>query len=67
MRQKMINLCPTTYEMAKKMPNFSGWIRNKLLETFKKSESEQEKVLPAKCEHGWKAITCQQWGPCRER
>lgn len=32
MRHKMVNLCPTTYEMAQKMRNFSGWIRKKLLE-----------------------------------
>ena len=31
MRQKMINLCPTTYEIARKMPNFSEWVRRKLL------------------------------------
>ena len=32
MRQKMINLCPTTYDLAKRMPNFSGWVRRKILE-----------------------------------
>ena len=32
MRQKMINLCPTTYELARKMPNFSAWIRRKILD-----------------------------------
>lgn len=32
MRNKMITLCPTTYETAKKMPNFSSWVRMKLLE-----------------------------------
>jgi hypothetical protein len=32
MRQKMITLCPTTYELAKKMPNFSSWVRLKLME-----------------------------------
>ena len=32
MRQKMINLCPRTYDLAKKMPNFSGWVRRKILE-----------------------------------
>ena len=30
MRHKMINLCPTTWEMASKMRNFSGWIRKQL-------------------------------------
>jgi len=28
----MITLCPTTYELACKMPNFSHWVRTKLLE-----------------------------------
>ena len=27
MRHKMITLCPTTYEKASKIKNFSGWIR----------------------------------------
>jgi len=26
----MITLCPTTYEIAQKMPNFSAWVRNRL-------------------------------------
>jgi hypothetical protein len=30
MRNKMITLCPTTYEIAQKMPNFSGWVREKV-------------------------------------
>ena len=30
MRQKMITLCPTTWEMASKMKNFSAWIRLQL-------------------------------------
>ena len=28
----MITLCPTTYELAQKMPNFSSWVRLKLME-----------------------------------
>ena len=31
-RHKMVNLCPTSFEIASKMPNFSKWIRRKLLE-----------------------------------
>ena len=27
----MVTLCPTTYEVAQKMDNFSGWIRIQLL------------------------------------
>jgi hypothetical protein len=34
MRQKMINLCPTTFEQAAKMANFSEWVRMKLKEEF---------------------------------
>ena len=30
MRQKMITLCPTTWEHAAKMRNFSEWIREQL-------------------------------------
>ena len=32
-RHKMVNLCPTTFEIASKMPNFSKWVRQALLET----------------------------------
>ena len=32
MRHKMVSLCPTTYEKAQKIPNFSKWVRDKLLE-----------------------------------
>ena len=32
MRHKMVSLCPTTYEKAQKSPNFSKWVREKLLE-----------------------------------
>lgn len=27
----MITLCPTSYEIAKNMTNFSGWVRRQLL------------------------------------
>lgn len=30
MRQKLITLCPTTWELASKKPNFSAWIRDQL-------------------------------------
>ena len=32
MRHKMVSLCPTTYEKAQKIENFSKWVRSKLLE-----------------------------------
>lgn len=31
MRQKMITLCPTSYEIAQGMTNFSSWVRKQLL------------------------------------
>ena len=34
MRNKMITLCPTTYEYARKMPNFSSWVRMKVMEEY---------------------------------
>jgi hypothetical protein len=30
MRQKLITLCPVTWELASKKSNFSAWIRDKL-------------------------------------
>jgi len=36
MRQKLITLCPNTWELAMKKPNFSEWVREQLLkETMK--------------------------------
>jgi len=32
MRQKLITLCPNSFEIAQKKGNFSQWVRNKLLE-----------------------------------
>ena len=32
MRQKMITLCPNSFEIAQKKDNFSAWVRTKLLE-----------------------------------
>jgi len=32
MRQKLITLCPNSFELAQKKPNFSAWVRKKLLE-----------------------------------
>ena len=30
-RHKMVNLCPTTYEIASKMTNYSKWVRSELI------------------------------------
>lgn len=54
-RHKMVNLCPTTYEIAQKMPNFSSWVREKLLELNKiqsKPPSGYEYSCP-KCSSYW--------------
>tara|TARA_Y100001938_G_C7723990_1_gene251370 strand:+ start:85 stop:291 length:207 start_codon:yes stop_codon:yes gene_type:complete len=63
MRQKMINLCPTTYELAKKMPNFSAWIRRKILDMHDyvdvegyvpiKRRSKRPSILSAKPKNHW--------------
>ncbi len=41
-RHKMVNLCPTTFEIASKMPNFSKWVRAALLETDKRNSFRTE-------------------------
>ena len=64
MRQKLITLCPTSYELAKKKPNFSSWVRKKLLEGQAKSESDAQPQIKELCKHGWYAHICQVWGPC---
>ena len=38
MRQKLITLCPTTWELASKKPNFSAWIRDQLRSERNKQE-----------------------------
>jgi DNA-directed RNA polymerase subunit RPC12/RpoP len=40
MRQKLITLCPNSFELAQKKPNFSQWVRNKLLEEGGSIEKE---------------------------
>jgi len=46
MRQKMVNLCLTSYELAREMPNFSDWVRTKILEAHQK----KVKVNAIRCE-----------------
>jgi len=52
MRNKMITLCPTTYETAQKMPNFSSWVRLKLMEYKMTGISNKEAI-----ESGIKLVT----------
>ena len=49
MRHKTITLCPTTYEISRKIPNFSKWIRDKLLEYNKKAVSTTIKEKTMRC------------------
>jgi len=52
MRHKTITLCPTTYEIARKMDNFSGWIRQELMKkqaTQYKAKPEIEEKYQAYC------------------
>lgn len=40
MRQKLITLCPKTWDLAQKKPNFSGWIRDQLRSERNKHEND---------------------------
>ena len=46
MRQKLITLCPTTWELAMKKPNFSEWVRDKL-----RSERNQTEMKVKYCRY----------------
>jgi hypothetical protein len=50
MRHKMITLCLNSFEIAQKMPNFSSWVRKKILE---ESGNEEEVVI-----HTYKCPLC---------
>ena len=43
MRQKLITLCPNSWELAMKKTNFSQWVRSKLLEEVEKNKEQWEK------------------------
>jgi len=53
MRHKTITLCPTTYEIAKNMDNFSAWIRMELMKKHsqlgKAKLQEKDKSYGAYC------------------
>jgi predicted membrane chloride channel (bestrophin family) len=40
MRQKLITLCPITWDLAQKKSNFSAWIRNQLRSERNKTEND---------------------------
>ena len=45
----MVTLCPTTYEIASKMDNFSAWIRNKLRELDEYTPQVVKKTKELRC------------------
>lgn len=68
MRQKLITLCPNSFELALKKDNFSEWVRKRLLEEadlpkeeylFKCKACNLQRVYPTKAVRnclscGWK-------------
>lgn len=54
MRHKMINLCPTTFEIASKMKNFSSWVRSELLQIHAKQQEKETNYTRYRCPSCWK-------------
>lgn len=50
----MITLCPTTFEIASKMKNFSKWVRQKMLEEH--VQVQEETVYGYRCPACWKSF-----------
>ena len=42
MRQKLITLCPTSFELAGRKANFSAWVRRKLMDEQRSVEEKEE-------------------------
>ena len=40
MRQKLITLCPTSFELASRKANFSAWVRRKLMEEVERAKPD---------------------------
>jgi len=57
MRNKSISLCEKSFEVAKRMPNFSGWIREQLL----RYQPEQKVKVEVK-KKTFKHATCRNCG-----
>tara|TARA_R110002110_G_C13310836_1_gene705268 strand:- start:744 stop:995 length:252 start_codon:yes stop_codon:yes gene_type:complete len=49
MRQKLITLCPTSFELAGKKANFSAWVRRKLMEEQKIKDYEYVPLYAMYC------------------
>lgn len=56
MRHKMITLCPTTFEMASKMKNFSKWVRQKMLEQHGQQQEQEANYTRYRCPACWKVF-----------
>lgn len=52
----MITLCPTTFEMASKMTNFSKWVRQKMLEQASQQEEKKQNYTRYRCPACWKVF-----------
>jgi len=44
MRQKLITLCPNSWELAQKKSNFSRWVREQLLKEVEKNKDQWDKT-----------------------
>jgi hypothetical protein len=49
MRQKLITLCQKSFEIALKKPNFSKWVRDRLLEEVKKNKERMKQWQDDNC------------------
>ena len=52
----MITLCPTTFELASKMKNFSGWVRKQLMIQQIEQEEQEENYTRYRCPACWKVF-----------
>jgi hypothetical protein len=51
MRQKLITLDPTSWDLAAKKPNFSQWVRDQL--RSERNKMGEKKRLCTHCHHKW--------------
>ena len=52
----MITLCPTTFEIASKMKNFSKWVRQKMLEQQAEEQEAEANYTRYRCPACWKVF-----------
>ena len=59
----MITLCPTTFEIAGKMKNFSKWVRQKMLEEHAQEQEKEQNATRYRCPACWKVfVDRNNWG-----